>query len=110
MLDKTLVDIISMTIGAIGLIGAITKYDFPKARRTVYSENIFRFKEDLLNNYIIWSFTLYAAIGLLFQLIYNDIFADEIPDRLYSKGFYWIALLFSIGIVASLIPIIKKNN
>lgn len=108
MLDQTLVNIISMTIGAIGLIGAITKYDFPKAKRSVYGENLFRLKEDLINNYLTWGFTLYAAFGLLFQLIYNDIFADEIPDRLYSRGFYWIALVFSIGVIASLIPIIKR--
>lgn len=108
MLDQTLVDIISITLGAIGLIGAITKFDFPEAKRTVYGENLFRLKEDMINNYITWAFTLYAASGLLFQIIYNDILAYKIPSRLHSEGFYWIALAFSIVITVSLIPIIKR--
>jgi hypothetical protein len=108
MLDKTLVDIISMTIGTVGLIGAITKYDFPKARRSVYGENLFRFKEDVINNQVTLFFTFYAAIGLLFQIISNDILGDEIPDRLYSKGFYLLALAISLILIASLIPLIKR--
>jgi hypothetical protein len=38
MMDKTLVSIISMIFGGVGLIGAITKYDFPNARKTTYGK------------------------------------------------------------------------
>lgn len=107
MLDKTLINIISMTIGAVGLIGAITKYEFPKANRSVYGENLFRIKQDIINNNVTWYFTMYAAIGLLLQLVFNEILGDEIPDRLYVKGFYFLALAISIVLIASLIPLIK---
>jgi len=107
MLDKVLVNIISTTIGAIGLIGAITKYDFPKAKRNVFGENLFRIKEDTINNYVTWSFTIYAVIGLLFQLITNDIFGNDIPDRLYSTDYYFLALGASLILIISLVPFIK---
>lgn len=107
MLDETLVDIISMTIGAIGLIGAITRYDYPKARRTVFGENLFSLKEAIINSRVTWNFTYFAATGLLFQLIYNSILADETPDRLYNKGYYFLAFLISIALITSLIPLIK---
>jgi hypothetical protein len=76
----------------------------------VYDENLFRLKEDIINNRVVWNFTIYAGIGLLIQIIYNDILANEIPDRVYDTSVYWIALFVSIGIIGSLVPGIKSMS
>ena len=107
-MDKTLLNIISMILGAVGLIGAITKYDFPKARKTVYGENLFALKENIVNNFVVWYFTLYAAFGLFIQVVFGEVFADGMKDRLHDNGFYLMALIVSLGLIASLIPILKS--
>ena len=106
MLDKTMVSIIAMVFGGVGLVGAITHYDIPRARRSVYGENLFLLKENIINSVVTWIFTLYAMIGLVFQIIFGEII--ELEDRLHDTGFYFLALLAAFLVTISLIPLMKR--
>lgn len=105
MLDKTLISIVSMAFGGVGLIGAITKYDFPRARKTTYGENLFLVKENTINNVTMWFFTIYATIGLLFQVVFGEIL--EFTERLYDVDFYLWAFAIALAVIGVLIPMIK---
>jgi hypothetical protein len=108
MLDQTIVNIVSILMGSVGLIGAITKYDFPKARRTVFGENLFFLKEEIINSTITWSFTVVASIGFIFQIICGEIYSEKIPDRIYQPNTY--LSIFIVGIFLSLIMIILVKS
>ena len=108
MLDKTLVSIVAMVFGGVGLIGAITRYDIPRAKRSVYGENLFALKENIINSVVTWIFTIYAMVGLIFQIIFGEIF--ELEDRLHNTSFYFWALLAAIIVTMSLIPLMKRMS
>lgn len=95
-LDKIIIDMISIIIGGVGLIGAITKFDVANSRKTFYGENPFARKEEAINNSIVIWFTFYAALGLIFQLIFGSILGDLIAERLYPRSVYFIGLALSI--------------
>ena len=106
MLDKTLVSIIAMVFGGVGLIGAITRFDIPKSERTVFGENLFLQKENIINNVITWVFTIYAMIGLILQILLGEII--QLEERLHSTGFYFSALSIALIVIISLVPLMKR--
>lgn len=106
MLDKTLVSIIAMVFGAVGLIGAITRFDIPKSKRTVFGENLFLQKENIINGIVTWTFTIYAMIGLFLQILLGEII--QLEERLHNTGFYFWALSAALIVITSLIPLIKR--
>lgn len=108
MIDKTLVSIISMIFGGVGFVGAITKYEFPNARKTTYGMNLFLLKEDIVNSVVTWIFTVYAMLGLVIQIFLGEIV--ELEERHYSVSFYLVALLIALLIIASLIPMLRKMS
>ena len=44
MLGKTLVSIVAMVFAGVGSTGAITRCDIPKAKRSVFGEDLFLHK------------------------------------------------------------------
>lgn len=95
-LDQVLVNMISIIIGGVGLIGAITKFDVENSKKSFFGENPFARKEGIINDTIVRWFTVYAAIGLVFQLVFGSVLGDMIPDRSYPRYVYIVGLILGV--------------
>jgi hypothetical protein len=105
-MDKTMLDIMSITFGFVGLIGSITKFSYSESRKTYYGENILGVKGDIIDEFIVWIFSFLTILALLPQILHL-IFVLNIAERVYTSTTY---LLFSIICLATsilLIPVFK---
>ncbi|MBL8077709.1 MAG: hypothetical protein JNM55_07095 [Anaerolineales bacterium] len=107
-LDQVLVNMISIIIGGVGLIGAITKFDVANSKKSFYGENPFASKEEIINASIVQWFTAYTAAGLIFQVVFGLIFGDLIPDRSYPRFVYVTVLVFGIPYSYLLIRLLRR--
>jgi hypothetical protein len=101
MLDHTTINIISILVGSVGIVGAITKYDISEAKQAYWGENIFVIKQDIVTSFITWAFTILAVIGLIFQVVFGEILGADFPDRVYESKYYLI--FFCIGLFLSVL-------
>jgi hypothetical protein len=97
MLDNTLVNIISLLIEGIGLIGAITRFEIPGARIRYYGKDQpDALKSEIINDMVVRIFSCLAGLGILFQILCGEILGDLITGRLYNDTFY--LGVFAIGL------------
>ena len=106
-MDKTLIDIFSTIIAFVGLVGAITKFKYSQSRKTFYGENLFGVKGDIIDGYIVWTFTLLAAFGYIPHLL-DLVFDFNIPERLYTSWVYIVATAIGLFVAIILVILIKK--
>lgn len=96
ILDKSLLDLLTILISGAGIFAILLKYNVPQLNASFYNENPYQVKRDIIENVMTWIFILIALVGLLIQT-YSKIFGDVISERLHSTSFYFKT--FVIGII-----------
>jgi len=109
--DITIINLISILIGSIGIFGAITKFAPREQHKTFLGGNIFSLKADIVENIRTYVLASFAVIGLLIQAL-KVIFWYGLPERVHDSAYYTalfllLAVIFGIVILFLLLLIDK---
>jgi hypothetical protein len=100
-MDITIINLLSIVIGGIGIFGALTKFAQFEQHFMYLGSNNFQLKSDFIGKIRSYVFALLAIIGLSIQAI-KEIFLYSLPERLYCVDYY-IALFLLLLMVATVI-------
>jgi hypothetical protein len=104
-IDQVLINLTTILISGIGVFTAITKFNLPETNMSFWGENPFIIKRDIIENEIVWIFSLLALFGLLLQVL-REIHAETISERLYRPHHYYLFfLVLGILMMCILVPI-----
>ncbi len=96
-MDKTILDLISIVLGGIGLLVVLTKFNVPELNATFVGWNPFAVKRDIINSTMTWLFTALTLLGLLLQ-VGVAIWGNHIEQRVHTPRFY---ILFFVVVLAA---------
>jgi len=87
LMDRTILNILSVLLGGAGLLVVLTKFNVPELNMTFWDQNPFAIKRDVVDSVMTWIFTGLTIFGLVIQLI-SEILGDRLPTRQYSAMGY----------------------
>jgi hypothetical protein len=93
MPDRTMANVISIVLTAVGVLVVFTKYSVPEVNMTFYGANPFTWKREIIESAMTWIFTAVTLVGLAIQG-WAEIF--ELPTRSHTRPFYLLFTLSSI--------------
>jgi hypothetical protein len=94
-MDITMLNVISICISGLGIIGAITKFNHKNLYKTVWDSNFFQKKARIVDDYVQIVFTVIVFIGLAVQFV-SIIFSDKIPERIHSEFYYFMFICLTL--------------
>lgn len=107
MIDRVIVNLISILIAGGGIFSVLTKFYVPEMDMAFFGSNPFAIKANIIDDVITKIFVVLGCMGVLLQ-IYAIIFEERYSARLHSKCFY---ILFSlVGFIILLFIIIGLKN
>lgn len=86
-MDRTIIRIVALLIGAAGIIVTVTKASVPSNDLSFWDSNLFIAKRNIIESVHAWVFTGFALVGVLLQLV-SEISQRPKEKRLKSTGFY----------------------
>lgn len=106
-MDRTIIDIITMTVGASGAFLYLSRYSPKELSGMFWDSNPYATKAQIINGSLT---ALYAVLGLLAFLLQigRFIIQDQIPERTYGTQFYFVVALVAVLVMASLTHITKR--
>jgi len=102
VLDRTILNLTSLILGGTGLLAALTEFSVPELRRAYWGENPFQVKRDAIAEAMSWIFGGLAVVALLLQ-VGAEIWAPDLPERLYTTGSYLRVVAVSLAATAVIV-------
>jgi len=96
IVDRVLINLITILISGSGLLVVITKFNVPELNLNYLGQNPFVIKQDVIGNTMTWIFTSLASLGFIIQVL-KEIFGERIQERLHTIKFY--SLFFVFGMI-----------
>jgi hypothetical protein len=100
-MDRTILNIVSLIIGGVGLFLALVGYNTPELNQTFFDENPFAKKRDTIQTVHTWSFAIFASLGVAIQ-VGAEVWSDPAQARLFSPQHYAAFALVAILVVSFL--------
>jgi hypothetical protein len=102
MIDRTVINLISIIVGGAGIFTVLTGFHVPELNTTFVGGNLFAVKRDTIQNITNRIFTIVALCGLALQL-WAEIWGQQLPDRLYGATFYMSATFVGFAVMTLLV-------
>ena len=103
MIDKTIVQIVSIVIASTGLFAALSRYHSREARQAFWGDSPFILKKEMIDGVLSLCYASWTLVGFIIQWILV-IFNPNMPIRIYRLLDY---ILLSVTIVVCSIIVIK---
>lgn len=87
MIDKAILNLLTILMTGSGLFAVLTKFKVPELNMMFLGENPYAVKRDIIDSTMTWVFTSLVLIGLLIQ-VFREILGQSMPERLYTTKFY----------------------
>lgn len=76
--DRTLLNILSLTIGAVSLYAALTGYNVPEVNHSFFNSNPFQIKRDIIAS---WMTALFMGVAVVAVLIQIGMAIFDLPEK-----------------------------
>ena len=103
MLDKTMLNLLSLVIAAHGILFALVRFNPREAIMTFFDKNLYLLKRDIIDDCKKFIFAIVTIAGLAIQAI--PILHQHIPERIYPVQYYprWTLTILILTFLISLI-------
>lgn len=93
MIDRAVLNIVSLVLSGVGLFVVLTKFNVPELRTTYFDANPYAEKAETIDKVMTVIFTTLTLIGIILQLA-CEIWSQSIPSERYPSLFYLLIFVF----------------
>ena len=109
-MDRTLIRIVALLIGSVGIVVTVTKASVPGTDLTFWDSNLFITKQHIIESVHAWVFTVVALLGVLLEIA-SEISEWPKEERLRSTRYYFgMASATIVTLVVLFAPLTVSAN
>lgn len=98
-IDRTIVNIVSILVGAAGLFTVLTEFNVPELHITFFDRNPFAEKRAVIASTQSWVFTGLTLLGLVIQM-WAQVAGSQLEERVHEAATYWKICASGIAVLA----------
>lgn len=83
VIDKSILYLLTIQISGAGIFAVLLKFNVPQLNASYWGENPYASKRDIIENILIWIFTIFAIFRLLMQA-FSKCYGSILSERIHT--------------------------